>query len=429
MKCVLILRTDQGVKIQLSSAWTTSLDKASAQRGRSQRLGEIRKRLDDLEMPTTSMEEWRYSRIDDLDLNEYSVGTDEPAVRVESELLDCFSPVDGPGLVFETQNDVLVSGPELPEGISLTDSDPENISHDFSAADIFSYLNAVLSRPVVINVSTGFESTKPIVLLRYMSGDKAAFFPGLCINLESGARAQVIEILVSPDGSDILAVPVTKISQARKSELDYVMVQDLGENSQMIGHQVSSLGEEALFSCLSIVAGGEYSRLFTTSTISGPAARSQLNAAYFGIGNQVLDFRTLQEHRARSGRSELYFKGAAADDAHLVYSGLIRVEKGAISTDAFQTNRNLVLSDGARADSVPNLDIQENDVRCSHASSVGPIDADQKYYLESRGIRPDLVEKLIIGGFFAEMSDRSNLSGVAQALAVLASRKWRDSQL
>ena len=194
----------------------------------------------------------------------------------------------------------------------------------------------------------------------------------------------------------------------------------------MVGHQASRLMANARLRSMSIVAGGDYARLFTTSTIAGTGADSSLNAAYFGSGDQVLDFRTLQEHSARNGRSELYFKGAAANDSHLVYSGLIKVDKGASSTDAFQTNRNLVLSEGARADSVPNLDIQENDVRCSHASSVGPIDEDQQHYLESRGIKPDLVQRLIVGGFFAEMADRIEISGVKGALMVLAARKWED---
>ncbi len=98
------------------------------------------------------------------------------------------------------------------------------------------------------------------------------------------------------------------------------------------------------------------------------------------------DLRTVQLHAAPRTRSNLLFKGAVANTAHSVYSGLIRVEKGAKGTNAMQTNRNLVLSEGAQADSVPNLEIEDNDVRCSHASAVGPIDESQLFYLESRGV-------------------------------------------
>jgi Fe-S cluster assembly protein SufD len=115
------------------------------------------------------------------------------------------------------------------------------------------------------------------------------------------------------------------------------------------------------------------------------------------------DFRTMQDHAAPSTTSDLLFKGAVEDVAQSVYSGLIRVRKEAVGTNAFQTNRNLVLSEGARAESVPNLEIETNDVRCSHASAVGPIDDDQRFYLESRGIPPEETERLIVLGFFADI--------------------------
>ena len=111
------------------------------------------------------------------------------------------------------------------------------------------------------------------------------------------------------------------------------------------------------------------------------------------------DLRTVQLHAAPRTRSNLLFKGAVANQAHSVYSGLIRVEKGAKGTNAFQTNRNLVLSEGAQADSVPNLEIEDNDVRCSHASAVGPIDESQLFYLESRGVPTPSAELLIALGF------------------------------
>jgi Fe-S cluster assembly protein SufD len=113
--------------------------------------------------------------------------------------------------------------------------------------------------------------------------------------------------------------------------------------------------------------------------------------------------------------------GAVADRAHSVYSGLIRVRRGAVRSDAMQTNHNLVLDEGAHADSVPNLDIEENDVKCSHGSTVGPVDEDQRYYLESRGVEPEMAERLIVAGFFDDIASRVPVSGIratiGQALA------------
>ncbi len=128
------------------------------------------------------------------------------------------------------------------------------------------------------------------------------------------------------------------------------------------------------------------------------------------------DFRTLQDHDAPKTTSDLLFKGAVEDESRAVYSGLIRIRKGAAGTNAFQTNRNLVLGEGAHADSVPNLEIEENDVKCSHASAVGPIDEEQRYYLEARGLPPEAAERLIVLGFFEEILDDIHITGLHEPL-------------
>ena len=125
-----------------------------------------------------------------------------------------------------------------------------------------------------------------------------------------------------------------------------------------------------------------------TAASSGRGATGDLLAVYFGEGDQTLDFRTFQDHDAPDTTSNLLFKGAVGGHSRSVYTGLIQVEKEARGTNAFQTNRNLKLSDHAWAESVPNLEIENNDVHCSHASTVGPVDEEQRFYLESRGVPP-----------------------------------------
>ena len=139
----------------------------------------------------------------------------------------------------------------------------------------------------------------------------------------------------------------------------------------------------------------------------------------------MLDFRTLQDHAAPRTRSDLLFKGAVEDKARSVYSGLIRLRHEAQKANAYQTNRNLVLTEGAGAESIPNLEIEANDVRCSHASTVGPIDDDQLYYLESRGIRPEDAERLIVLGFFEDVFDRLPVPSLARRAAALGAREGR----
>ena len=164
-------------------------------------------------------------------------------------------------------------------------------------------------------------------------------------------------------------------------------------------------------SSYAVALGGGYARLRTDSALVGESGASSLRAAFIGRDDQMLDFRTLQDHRAPRTTSDLLFMGAVADTSHSVYSGLIRVRRGAVKSDAMQTNHNLVLDEGAHADSVPNLDIEENDVKCSHGSTVGPVDEDQRYYLESRGIEPERAEQLIVAGFFDSIADQVPLAG------------------
>ena len=152
--------------------------------------------------------------------------------------------------------------------------------------------------------------------------------------------------------------------------------------------------------------GGDYTRVRTDCRLVGRGATGDLLAAYFGDGDQTLDYRTFQDHVAPDTTSNLLFKGAVSDRSRSVYTGLIRVGKGARGTNAFQTNRNIKLSEDAWAESVPNLEIENNDVHCSHASAVGPIDEEQRFYLESRGVPTRVAERLIVAGFFAEVFDR-----------------------
>ena len=155
----------------------------------------------------------------------------------------------------------------------------------------------------------------------------------------------------------------------------------------------------------------------------GQGASARQVALYFADGNQMHDFRTLQDHAAPRTHSDLLFKGAVKDTAKSVYTGLIKIRENADKSEAFQTNRNLTLSSGAWAESVPNLEIETNDVKCSHASTVGPVDDDQRFYLESRGIRPEIAERLVVFGFFADVLDRLPALDVIAGLRAKVSDK------
>jgi Fe-S cluster assembly protein SufD len=180
-------------------------------------------------------------------------------------------------------------------------------------------------------------------------------------------------------------------------------VQDRAERVWQITSQVSRADQEATVVATQAALGGDYARTRADCKLVGRGAHGNLSAIYFGETQQMLDFRTFQDHAAPDTTSNLLFKGAVGDSSRSVYTGLIKVRKDARGTNAFQTNRNLKLSDHAWAESVPNLEIENNDVRCSHASTVGPVDEDQRFYLESRGVPTAVAERLIVAGFFEEV--------------------------
>ena len=183
-------------------------------------------------------------------------------------------------------------------------------------------------------------------------------------------------------------MPLTRLRVAQGAHLTLITVQQLGQRTWQLANQISTVGQEATLVSAAAVLGGDYARLRTDCRLEGRGATGDLLSGYFGEADQHLDFRTFQDHRAPDTTSNLLFKGAVGGHSRSVYTGLIRVRKEARGTNAFQTNRNLKLSEHAWAESVPNLEIENNDVRCSHASTVGPIDDEQRFYLESRGVPP-----------------------------------------
>ncbi len=327
---------------------------------------------------------------------------------------------------------------------STTDDDLLSVGRATDHADGGSLLGAVLGDPhdfpllndafavdpVVVDVRPGATVADPVVVVHVVTGaGGSAVFPRTVVRAGEGSTAGVVELVVdatsgllaggttdwASDGdspAERLVVPVTELQVLDDATLAYVSIQSLGPATWQLAHQASTIGARATLSSYAVALGGGYARLRTDSALEGDAGASRLRAAFIGRDDQMLDFRTLQDHRAPRTTSDLLFMGAVAETSHSVYSGLIRVRRGAVKADAVQTNHNLVLDEGAHADSVPNLDIEENDVRCSHGSTVGPVDEDQRYYLESRGIEPERAEQLIVAGFFDSIADQVPLPGV-----------------
>jgi Fe-S cluster assembly protein SufD len=384
-----------------------------------QRRADALARFEAGELPTEAEEVWRYSRIDELDLEAYrpiasseaptglpeAVATIADAVGPRSGLLVLR---DGRVVHAEVRHDIAAQGVVL--GGLLREAPEEGadvLGAVAGAPDAFVELaTAFIAEAALVRVPPKVELDAPLVVVHWLDTDGSAVFPRTLVQVAESGQASVIELMVSEDVA-ALVVPVAELDVGDAANLAYIGLQHLGSRVWQIAHQASRVGRDASLRSFTAALGGEYARLRTDSRLAGQGGSSQLMAAFFGGGGQMHDFRTLQDHDAPRTTSDLLFKGAVADRARSVYSGLIRIRKGAHGSNAFQTNRNLVLSEGARADSVPNLEIDENDVRCSHASTVGPIDAEQRYYLESRGIPPTAADRLIVAGFFGDILDRA----------------------
>src|SRR3954451_15000041 len=394
-------------------------------------------RLADLQWPTPAEEIWRYSRVDHLDVARFRPVPAEQMGEPGDEPAPGGGPVaaeagERSGLVVVRNGRVVhhALDPELEaRGVrvcGIATCDAAEIASALGACsaespDAFTVLHdAFLAGGAFVKVPRGVVVDKPIVVLHWSEGDGLASFPHTLVVAEEGAEVTVFDRYGSADskvgGVGHLVDAVVELVIGDNAHVRYLSVQEQAPHTWQVALQRAHLGRDASLKSSVVALGGAYARLRSESLLAGSGGESDLTAVYFGDGHQMLDFRTLQDHDAPNTRSDLLFKGAVEDQAHSVYSGLIRLRPDARKAVANQTNRNLVLTEGAGADSIPNLEIEANDVKCSHASAVGPIDDDQLYYLESRGVRPEEAERLIVLGFFDDVFVRLPLTSLTRRL-------------
>ncbi|HMK12174.1 MAG TPA: Fe-S cluster assembly protein SufD, partial [Acidimicrobiales bacterium] len=284
------------------------------------------------------------------------------------------------------------------------------------APDVYAELNTTFTTaPIVIDVPDDVVVDAPVIVSHFTATDGLLTFPRVVVRVGADSCLTVLEHHSSAEIS-ALSLPVAELQVGEGGRLRYLAVNQLGPRTWQIASQVARGAASSSTLLANVALGGDYARVRTDARLDGRSATGDQIAAYFADETQMHDFRTLQDHAAPKTTSDLLFKGAVAGRARSVYSGLIRVRKEAPGTSAFQTNRNLKLSEGAWADSVPNLEIDTNDVRCSHASAVGPVDSEQRFYLESRGVPPERAEELIVAGFFSEVLERLPVPELVPAL-------------
>ena len=370
-------------------------------------------------LPSFEEELWRYTPIDELDLSNYKLDVPGGTVLdagltegLDSDAAAVIHVVNGKVssiATFDESISVQSEGDEL-ENIIGSVVSPE---FDFFADCNLAYNTA----PIFIEIAPNSVVTSPILIRHHTTVNNLVWFPRVFIHAGENSEATVVEHQSSTD-VDALVCPVTEINVAQAARLKYLTVQEHGVNIWQIATQVANVERDAYVSLNQVALGGAYARARIDTKMMGQGSSSETKAVYFGTRSAKHDFRTFQKHEAPHTNSNLLFKGALDDESRAIYTGLIRIESDANDVNAYQTNRTLKLSDEAWAESVPNLEIENNDVKCSHASAVGPIDQDQKFYLESRGVPSDIAEALVVKGFFGDLLDALPVQMVGKAVNV-----------
>ncbi len=371
-----------------------------------------------LPLPDTSMEAWRFTDLrgfdpDSFDQNGHVRGT-VPATEVQRDMLE----IDVSGLATAGGGKIEID--KLPDGVEFAalPDDHERLGTLVGADDKFTAHNAASWQSgLLVRVPKGVELDDPLYV-RVVGDGTGATFWRLLVVAEEGSRFSLIEEYTSPSADAAgYTNSAVELFVEPGAKLEYVSLQNLSQETWNFATHRATVARDAE---LDWVAGGFGSRrgkVRIHNDLAGQGATSRVTGAYFADGTQHLDYDTFQQHHAPSTTSDFAFKGVLREEASVVWRGMIRVEEDAQKTNAYQENRNLILSPDAHADSIPGLEILANDVRCTHGATISQVDREQLFYAMSRGLTRGDAERLIVRGFFQDVLDRIELDPVREALA------------
>ncbi len=399
-------------------------------------------------LPTTRLEEWRYtdlSRTLDLD----SLGPAAPGGRHVSA--DGYPPAlrqamredwDATGHIVEIDGRVVHTDlvPELArQGVvlaSLRDavSTHEDLLREHLATEAiapehgkFSALNTALwTDGAVLFVPRDVSLPLPVRVTRWVSDPSTAYFTRTLIVGGDGSKVSFVEEVLSPDFDEqTLFLSAAEVLGGDNSTIQYASLQRMGMGAFHMALHRGLVGRDAAMNSLHVTLGATTSRLDLNAELAAPGGHSHILGLYFGNEDQHFDHSTSQNHAAPHASSDLLYKGALDDASGSVFRGIIRVSPGAQRTDAYQTNRNLLLSEEASAHALPNLEIEADDVRCSHGATVGQLDEEALFYLQSRGLSRRRAERLVVRGFLQDVLQRRPPGGVTEKVTRAIEEKLR----
>ena len=363
-----------------------------------------------LDLPDPRGEEWRYTDVRRFDFERFGA----PVPSMTPPVLA--GDLARKGVIFTDFQTAARDHSELLEEHFFTDVPVDE--HKFTALH-----GAFHSDDVLLYVPRGVEIDLPLEVGRRVFPGGSTF-PHTCIVLEDTAGVTLIDSFTSDEFSgDALCSSVVEIQAGRGAIVNYISLQGWGRAVSHFQTQRFTGYRDSTVRSLAVNLGSSFARTQVESVLKGEGAFSEMLGLYFADADQHFAQRTLQYHDAPHATSDLLYKGALKEDSRSEYSGLIKVSKGAQGTDAYQANRNLVLSDNAMAHSIPQLEIEANEVRCTHGATVSPVEEEHLFYLMSRGIDRVTAQKLVVFGFFGEVLDRIRVPGVRDALSEAISAK------
>ena len=380
--------------------------------------------------PTTQDEAWRRTNIRKLQTKKFSksryVTTNLPVEQLfapvlsdsefagkvisgsveRSQVLD--PELVSKGVIFDHLQNVRKENPEL-----LSQFIGQIIKGDEGK---FTALAAAMAEDgVLLYVPKNVIIAQPFSSLFWGQGEYSAFFNHLMVWIEEGSQATLMHESASPNASgdaQNFHDGIVEIHVGRNARLNFVELQSWGDNVWSFSRERAQVMADGHLEWIFGAMGTQLTKNFSDIDLVEPGAMGRMSGFYITGGEQHLDHDTQQNHLAKNTTSDLLYKGALLDDSRSVWQGMIYVAPGAVGTDGYQANRNLILSKDARADSIPGLEILADDVRCTHGATVGNINEDELFYLFSRGIPEKEAEQLLVMGFFSPIMDRIPFEGV-----------------
>jgi Fe-S cluster assembly protein SufD len=370
-------------------------------------------RFAELPLPSTTEEAWRFTDLRGFDPESYALDA-RPDAAGAAQLVD----LDVAGLAVVTEAGIEID--HAPEGIrfeALPEDDPRLYSLVGWNEKFAAHNAAVWKHGLLVHVPKGVELDKPLYVRIASSVEGSALFWRLLVVAEEQSRFSLIEEYSSAR-PDVAAYSnaVAELFVGQAAKLEYVSIQNLSRETWHFATHHARVERDGELDWVAGGFGSKNGKIRIQNDLNGPGATSRVTGAYFADGSQHLDYDTFQEHIAPATESDFKFKGALREHAHAVWRGMIRVEEDAQKTNAYQENRNLLLSESAHADSIPGLEIMANDVRCTHGATIGRVDRNELFYLMTRGLTRAEAERLIVRGFFQDILDRIDLEPVRDAL-------------